>query len=168
MERFPDRIDLVSNAVLAHGRRGDRETAEALYRRLEEMGANPPTLTRAREVLLRLAFYEADRLIHQDRHDDAIGLFGRIQSQTTDPRLRQQVTDRIALLERAEEYNWFIDRLLDSQERMANGDLQGAAVLLDELRQTARPGKQTEVVEALVERLAGLQAEPRRDGARPR
>lgn len=168
MERFPNRVDLVSNAVLAHGRRGDRVTAEALYRRLEKMGADERTLTRAREVLLRLAFYEADRLIHQERHDDAIGLFARIQSETTDPRLRQQVTDRIALLERAEEYNRFIDRLLESQERMANGDLEGAEALLEELKETARPGQQTEVVEALAERLMGLQAEPRGDGAQPR
>jgi tetratricopeptide (TPR) repeat protein len=167
MERFPNRTDLVSNAVLAHGRRGDRETAEALFGRLEEMGADEPTLTRAREVLLRLAFYEADRLIYQEHHDDAIGLFARIQSQTTDPRLRQQVTDRITLLERAEEYNRFIDRLLESQERMAHGDLAGAQALLDELRETARPGEQTEVVEALAERLAGLQSEPDAAG-RPR
>ena len=46
---------------------------------------------------------------------------------------------------------------------MANGDLDGAGTLLEELRETARPGKQTEVVEALSQRLAGLRAE--RDGA---
>jgi len=158
LERFPDRPELVANAVLAYGRRRDRETAEELYQRLVEMNADEATLARAREVLFRLAFFEADRLISQGRHQDAVGIFAEIQAGTRDPRLHRQVTERIALLKRAEEYNRFIDLLLECQERIANDDLDGATTQLAELRDMAHPGKQTEVVEALARRLEQRQA----------
>lgn len=161
VELLPGRTDVVANLLLAQGQLGRRDQVLALYGRLVEMGAEPATLVRSREVRYQLDFLEADRRVKDDRPEDAVAVYAEILARSANPRLVEDARQRLELLAAVEQHNRFaalyqqVAKLVDSGEPDARVE---AAPLLEELLALARPGLQTEAAAALAasaERIPG-------------
>lgn len=167
-ELLPGRTDIALNLLLAHAKEGQRASADSLYQRLEWMGASPSDLGRAREILLQMDYREANRLVRKEnRLDDAIALFTRIQAASQDPNLRQRAAERIEKFAKAQSQNRFNQLFLDTwrgvDDAMAGDAAPDAATMealklqLETLTGLARPGRQQEAVDELRQRLEGNQ-----------
>ena len=170
---LPGRTDIALNLLLAHAKEGQRDEADRLYQRLEWMGASASDLGRAREILLQMDYREANRLVRKEnRLDDAIALFTRIQASSQDPNLRQRAAERVEKFAQAQAQNQFNQLFLETwravDEALAaaaasdaatppSATLQSLNAQLDTLRGLAQPGLQQEAVDGLRQRLKDTQ-----------
>jgi Tfp pilus assembly protein PilF len=152
---LPARMDVALNLLLAHARAGDAAAAEALIASMAARGAGEETLARAHELRLQLAFAEVNVLTRADRLSEAAELLAWIQATTRDPATARRAADQLDLVSRAVRYNRFMELFGGLADQMAAGDRDAARATLEELRTVAKPGRQTEAVEALAARLAG-------------
>ena len=114
------------------------------------------TLARAREVLLTMDYRDAARLVRQDRLDDAIAVFARIQAESTNPALQQQVAAQLEKLESTAQTLRFGALYRKFTNLLADRQFDRAGAVLRELDALAQPGRQREEVEKLGKRLAAL------------
>jgi hypothetical protein len=145
---LPARMDVAFNLLLAYARIGDAASAEALLAAMPARGADAATLARAREIRLQLAFAEANALVRADKLDEAADLLAWIHGTTRDPATATRAAAQLEPVAKAAQHNRFVEIYLRYDAQAAAGD-PAAAATLDELRATARPGRQSELIEAL-------------------
>ena len=150
-ELLPGRSDVALNLVLAYARVGNRENAEALVDRLDKIGADEATRGRARDVLLQMDYQVARRLYGAGKYDDAVAVFTRIQANASDPSLRQAATSGIAEIEPLITLTRFTELYNEAVRRLKRREIDEAAAALGELRPIARPGRQREMVDELLQ-----------------
>ena len=146
-----------SNLLLAYARTGNREGVEAMRARLEALGADPPELERAREILLRMDLQKANELARQNKLDDAVALYVQIQAETSDPAVAQQATANLSMMVKAEQANDYIAAYNEAVHLLRAGDNVAVAGVIAELTAAAEPGWQREVLRVLRDKLVALQ-----------
>lgn len=167
-ELLPGRTDIALNLLLAHAKEGQLDAARSVYRRLEWMGAADSELGRAKEILLQMDYREANRLVRKEnRLDDAIALFTRIQASSQDPNLRQRAAERVEKFAKAQAQNEFnrlfletwqtVDDAMGSETPPEAAILESLNAQIDRLGGLARPGLQQEAVDGLRQRLQETQ-----------
>lgn len=99
---LPGRTDITFNLMLAHARLGQREGVDTAVERLRQLGADKPTLQRAREMQLQLDYRDAMNLLRQDRHAEALALLQIIVEESQSPQLLEQAELWIGKLQQAD------------------------------------------------------------------
>lgn len=150
---LPQRHDVALNLLLAYANAGDAEGADRVLAELERRGAPDATRERAAEVRLGMRYVEANRLMREDRLEDALGLLARIESETSDQELRDKATHQIEVVGSALQHNRFAASYREAVELMRRGERERAATELEALLREARPGPQQDAVEVLLDRL---------------
>jgi len=87
------------------------------------------------------------------RLEEAAELLAWIQATTRDPFSARRAADHLDLVSRAVRYNRFMELFGGLADQIAAGDHDAARATLEELRAVAKPGRQSEVVEALAAKL---------------
>jgi tetratricopeptide (TPR) repeat protein len=151
----PGRTDVLYNLLLARARLGDAAGVDRAAAELRAAGAGDELLSRAREVRLQLALQEAHRLATSDRLDDAVAVLAVVRAETASPALAEQAGALLETLSKAEAHNRFAERYLEAVRLYHAGQLEAAAAIVAEMRGEAKPGRQTETLLALAERIAG-------------
>jgi tetratricopeptide (TPR) repeat protein len=151
----PGRTDVLYNLLLARARLGDAAGVDRAAAELRAAGAGDDLLSRAREVRLQLALQEAHRLATSDRVDDAVAVLAVVRAETASPALAEQAGALLETLTKAEAHNRFAERYMEAVRLYHAGQLEAAAAIVAEMRGEAKPGRQTETLLALAERIAG-------------
>lgn len=165
LELLPGRTDIALNLLLAHAKEGQRPGADAVFRRLQWIGAPPADLARGQEILLQMDYQEANRLVRKEnRLADAVALFARIQAESQDATLRQRAAERIEKFASALEHNRFaslyvqaVEGLRSSTTHPQPAESDSLGEILDELARIAKPGLQAKAVADLRLRHQGAQ-----------
>ena len=155
---MPARADVAFNLLLAYARVGDRQGAEAAVARIRRLGGDEGAVDRAAEILLQMDYGEAARLAREDRLDDAIAIFARVQVTSGDPALQQRAAEQLEKLEPKAQRDRFWDLYNETVRLMHADRFTEAAAAADRLREIAKPGLQQEEARNLaevVERRAG-------------
>ncbi len=150
---LPARMDVAYNLLLAYARAGDAAAADALIASMPARGAHEDTLARACEIRLQLAFAEVNALTRGDRLEEAAELLAWIRATTRDAGTAERAGTQLDLVARAARHNRFTELFQRLDDQLAAGDAAAARGTLAELRALAKPGRQSEVVEALAARL---------------
>lgn len=150
---LPARMDVALNLLLAHARAGDAAAADGLIAAMAARGADAETVARAREIRLQLAFAEVNALTRAERLDDAVDLLAWIEASTRDPGTAERAAAQFDVVAKAAQHNRFIALYVRLRDEIAAGDAAAARTTLAELRGVAKPGRQSEAVEALAARV---------------
>ncbi|MEM7351038.1 MAG: hypothetical protein AAF657_09550 [Acidobacteriota bacterium] len=145
----PGRFDLAFNLLLAYARIDNRPAADAIVARMDALGAQALTLQRARDILLKMDYNEAGRLVRQKRLDDAIALFARIEAESRDPRLQQQAAAQLAKFESTAQALQFSELYKTAVRQLSARQTSAAEATLDKLEALAQPGRQREETDRL-------------------
>lgn len=149
---LPARMDVALNLLLAYARAGDAAAADTLLAAMPVRGADLPTLARAREIRLQLALAEANALSRAGELDRAADLLAWVHGTTADPATAERAGSQLELISKAAQHNRFVTLFARFYREAGGDDDAAAAATLAELRTIARPGRQTEAVEAMAAR----------------
>ncbi len=149
---LPARHDVAFNLLLAYARAGRRESADAIVARLARTGTEAEK-QRASEVLMQMDYNTVDQLVRAHKLDDAVAVLVRVQAESSSEMLRTRAAKKFTLIEPAAQHNQFATQYLDAVARWRSDDAPGARVLLETLAEEARPGKQIEAVQILLDKL---------------
>jgi Flp pilus assembly protein TadD len=152
-EMLPGRSDVAYNLMLGYARAGKRKEAAELVETMEARGADEETWRRSREILFQLDFQYAGALAREQRFDDAVALYARIQAAAGDAGLRQRATESLAKIAPGATSNGFAESLLEAYQLYRAQDVAGAKSTLEALVGVAAPGMQQEMIEDLLDRL---------------
>lgn len=148
---LPARMDVALNLLLAYARSGDSAGADALVAAMPARGADAATLARAREIRLQLALAEANALSRAGELDQAADLLAWVHGTTADPATAERAGAQLERVAAAAQHNRFVTLFARLYRQLTDGDPEAAATL-GEVRAVARPGRQSEAVEALAAR----------------
>jgi len=116
-------------------------------------GASPEEIENAREALVDEEQRRAEELIEADRMAEAVALLETVSAKTTSPARREAIAGRLAEIRSKQNFNLFVERYNQAVERVNQGDVQGAAAILEPLLTTTLDPMQTERARSLLERL---------------
>jgi tetratricopeptide (TPR) repeat protein len=151
---LPARMDVAHNLALAYARTGrEPKAGELIERVLVPGGATPEEIESARDALLDEEQRRAEELIEADRTAEAVTLLQAVSARTTSPARREAIAGRLEEIRRRQSFNVFVERYNQAVELANQGDVKGAAALLEPLLSTTLDPMQTERARALLERL---------------
>src|SRR5215210_2755959 len=163
---LPSRMDVAHNLAIAYARTGQREKAEALIESVLVPRAEPEMITNAREALVDEDLIQAERLIGQEKLQEALPLLEQVRARTSQENRRNQMALRIREIQEAQNFNHFVDRYNVAVSLANKGDVQGAIAVLEPLIETTRDPMQVVRARSLIQRLKG--SEKKRAGSRPK
>jgi tetratricopeptide (TPR) repeat protein len=163
---LPSRMDVAHNLAIAYARSGQREKAEALIESVLVPRAEPELVANAREALLDQDLIRAERLIGQEKLQEALPLLEQVRARTSQENRRNQMALRIREIQEAQNFNHFVDRYNVAVSLANKGDVQGAIAVLEPLIETTRDPMQVERARSLIQRLKG--PEKKHAGSRPK
>jgi tetratricopeptide (TPR) repeat protein len=151
---LPARMDVAHNLALAYARTGQGQKAgEVIERVLVPGGASAEEIASARDALLDEEQRRAEELIEADRTAEAVTLLERLSARTTSPARRDAIAGRLEEIRRRQSFNRFVESYNQAVELANQGDVKGAAAILEPLLTTTLDPMQTERARALLERL---------------
>lgn len=139
---LPARSDVAFNLLLAYARAGDRQGAAGTVDKLRGLGVEEATLGRAAEMLLQMDYREAAQRVRDKKLDDAIAVFARIQAETNDPALRQQVAEQLEKLEPKMQRDRFWELYNETVQLLHADRVEEAVAVVGRLLEVAKPGLQ--------------------------
>lgn len=151
-ELRPGRIDVIYNLLLARARVADRLGVGEAMARLRQLGADPATLARGREIELRLMLHQGNALVRSERLDDAVALFAQVMTETKDEALADAASHQLEFIATVTQRNLYASLYQRASGLIDAGEPE-AAKTVQELLAMARPGLQREAAEVLAERL---------------
>ncbi len=155
-----ERTDVLYNLLLARARTGDAAGVDEAAFALREAGAGEELLARAREVRLQLTLQEAHALASAGELDDAVALFAVVRAEATNPALAEQAATLLERVSRAEAHNRFAASYTEAVELFRAGELEAAAARVEEMMESATPGRQMDSLRQLRARIALEAQEP--------
>ncbi len=151
---LPARMDVAHNLALAYARTGQGEKAgELIERVLVPGGASAEEIASARDALLDEQQRRAEELIDEDRTAEAVTLLEAVNARTTSPARREAIAGQLEEIRRKQSFNLFVERYNQAVELANQGDVKGAAAILEPLLSTTLDPMQTERARELLERL---------------
>jgi cytochrome c-type biogenesis protein CcmH/NrfG len=151
---LPFRMDVAHNLAVAYARTGQGEKArETIERVLVPGGASPEEIENAREALVDGEQRRAEELVEADRLAEAVTLLETVSARTTSPARREAIAGRLAEIRSKQNFNLFVELYNQAVERVNQGDVKGAAAILEPLLTSTLDPMQTERARSLLERL---------------
>lgn len=150
---LPSRPDVAHNLAIAYARTGQRPKAEALIERVLVPQGKPEMVENAREALLDEEHARAEDLIGEGKLVEALALLEQIRAKTKSDIRRQTLAQRISEVRHVLSYNQFVDRFNEAVALVNQGDVQGAAAILEPLAEATEDPMQAQKAKDLLERL---------------
>ena len=132
LELAPSETDALFNLIMLDGRSGRSEDAA---KRLEALArtANPEIVRQARENLYIADLFRANELVQAGKHAAAVELMKSVASQTTNDRLKAQITEQLASMDRVDANDGQVTDLQRAIERANSGKFTEALAMIDAL-----------------------------------
>jgi tetratricopeptide (TPR) repeat protein len=141
---LPSRMDVAFNLMLAYVRTGQRRKAEEVIERVIAVHGGPVEAERARAAWASEVQAEAERLVQQEKLEEALPLLEEAARAGT-PELRAEIGERLDELRKVLAYNRFGDQLDEATRLADDGKLDQAIRLLEDLAAHApTPGQAAE------------------------
>ena len=150
---LPSRMDVAHNLAVAYARTGHTRKAEELIERVLVPQAPPEQIESAREALLDEDHRRAEELIDEQKFAEALSLLQQVKAKTSRATRREQLEQRIDEIQRALDFNTFVERYNQAIELANRGNVKGAIAILEPLLTTTRDPAQVERARTLIERL---------------
>jgi tetratricopeptide (TPR) repeat protein len=150
---LPSRVDVAHNLALAYTRTGKPGKAEELIEKVLVPQGTPEQIESAREALLDEDHRRAEQLIDEQKFAEALSLLQRVKAKTSRATRRDQLERRIDEIQRALDFNTFVERYNQAIALANRGDVKGAVAILEPLLTTTRDPAQVERARDLIERL---------------
>ncbi len=150
---LPSRTDIAYNLTVAYARTGQSGKAEELIERVLVPQAGAEQVESAREALLDEEHRRAEELIDEQKLAEALPLLEQVKTKTSRPERRATLERRIDEIERALDFNGFVQRYNQALDLANHGDAKGAIAILEPLLTTTRDPTQVERARTLIERL---------------
>jgi tetratricopeptide (TPR) repeat protein len=150
---LPSRLDVAHNLAIAYARTGQPAKAEELIEGALVPGGDAEKIESAREALLDEEQRRAEELIADDKVAEALPLLEEVRTKTSRPERRQAMANRLAEIHGALNFNTFVDRYNQAVELANQGDVRGAAAILEPLIATTEDPRQVERARTLLSRL---------------
>jgi Flp pilus assembly protein TadD len=163
---LPSRMDVAHNLAVAYARTGERRKAEALIAGVLAAGGETEMAESAREALIDEDYIRAEKLVGEQKLEEALPLLQQIRAKTTRETRRATLTARIGEIQAALAFNRFVDRYNQAVALANQGDVRGAIAILEPLVQTTAESFQIEQARRLLDRLK--EPEKKSGGSRPR
>jgi Flp pilus assembly protein TadD len=154
---LPFRMEVAHNLALAYARTGQAQKAGELIERMLGLGASAEEIESAREALIDEEQRRAEALIDEDRTAEAATLLEAVSAKTASPARREAIAVRLEEIRRKQSFNLFVESYNQAVELESQGDVKGAAALLEPLLATTLDPMQTERVRVLLDRLPSPQ-----------
>ena len=150
---LPSRTDVAHNLAAAYARTGQPGKAEELIERVLVPQAPPEQIESAREALLDEEHRRAEQLIDDQKYAEALDLLQQVKAKTSRPARRDQLERRIDEIQRALDFNAFVERYNQALDLANHGKVKDAVAILEALLTTTRDPAQVERARVLMERL---------------
>ncbi len=150
---LPSRMDVAHNLSLAYARIGQTAKAEELIDRVLVPQASPEEVESAREGLLDEEHRRAEELVDTQKLAEALPLLEAVKAKTSRPQRRAEIEQQIGEIQRALNFNAFIERYNQAVELANRGKVQEAVAILEPLLQTTQDPMQVERARRLLEQL---------------
>jgi cytochrome c-type biogenesis protein CcmH/NrfG len=148
---LPARMDVAHNLALAYARTGQGQKAgELIEHVLVPGGASAEEIENAREALEQR---RAEELIDGERTDEAGVLLQALNAKTASPERHEAIARRLEEIRSRQSFNLFVERYNQALELANQGDVKGAAAILEPLLSTTLDPMQAERARDLLERL---------------
>jgi tetratricopeptide (TPR) repeat protein len=152
---LPGRMDVAFNLMLAYARTGQRKKAEEVIDRVIAVHGEPAEAERARAAWTDEIYAEAERLVRQEKLEEAIPLLEEAAAKAPHPDKKQEIGESLAEVRHALAYNRFNERY-DQAVALANERKSGEAIaILKELVANAPTPGQADMARRLLEQLRG-------------
>lgn len=138
---FPARTDIALNLYALYLRGDDHPRADALFDDVFSRSRNPQTTLAARAVFVREKLTRANRLIAQQRLDEAVALIRGLIDVTPDSNARADLQRQIEKLEEVAMVNRHINSYNAAVAAANRGDNESALRLLEDLLAVASDAK---------------------------
>jgi tetratricopeptide (TPR) repeat protein len=151
---LPARMEVAHNLALAYARTGQAQKAgEMIERVLVPGGASAEEVESAREALVDEEQRRAEELIDEERTAEAVPLLEALNAKTASPARREAIAQRLEEIRSRQSFSLFVERYNQAVELANQGDVKGAAAVLEPLLTTTLDPMQTERARALLDRL---------------
>ena len=132
LELAPSETDALFNLIMLDGRSGRRDDAS---KRLEALArtANPEIVRQARENLYIADLFRANELVHAGKHAEAVELMKSVASQTTNERMKAQITEQLASMDRVDAVNGQVTDFQQAVDKANSGKFIEALAMIDAL-----------------------------------
>lgn len=150
---LPARMDVAYNLALAYARAGQPGKGEELIERVLVPGGTPEQVESAREALLDGEHRRAEELIDEQKLAEALPLLKSVSGKTSRPARREQIARRIDEIQRALNFNAFVDSYNQALDLANHGNVNGAVAILEPLLTTTQDPMQVERARVLIESL---------------
>ena len=150
---LPSRTDVAHNLAAAYARDGQTRKAEELIERALVPQAPPEQIESAREALLDGEHQRAEELIDEQKYAEALSLLQQVKAKTSRPGRRDQLERRIDEIQRALNFNAFVERYNQALDLANHGNVHDAVAILEPLLTSTQDPMQVERARALIERL---------------
>jgi tetratricopeptide (TPR) repeat protein len=150
---LPTRMDVAHNLAIAYARTGRPAKAEELIERVLVPAGEAEKVASAREALLDELQRRAEGLIADDKVEEALPLLDEVRAKTSRPERRDEMAKRIEEIRGALNFNTFVERYNQAVELANQGDVRGAAAILEPLIATTQDPGQAQRARSLLSRL---------------
>jgi Flp pilus assembly protein TadD len=150
---LPSRTDVAHNLAAAYARNGQTQKAEELIEHVLVPQAQPELIESAREALLDGEHRRAEELIDEQKYAEALPLLEIVKAKTSRSARRDELTRRIDEIQRALNFNAFVERYNQALDLANHGNVKGAVAILEPLLTTTQDPTQVERARTLLERL---------------
>jgi tetratricopeptide (TPR) repeat protein len=132
LELAPSEIDAIFNLIMLDGRSGRRDDAA---KRLEALArtANPEMVRQARENLYIADLFRANELVQAGKHAEAVELMKSVASQTTNERMKAQITEQLASMDSIDAVNGQVTDFQRAVDKANSGKFSEALAMIDAL-----------------------------------
>jgi Protein of unknown function (DUF1570). len=128
----PSESDALFNLIMLDGRAGRRDDA---MKRLDVLArtANPKIVRQARENLYIADLFHANELARAGKHAEAVELMKSVAAQTTNERMKAQITEQLASMDRIDAVNAQVSDFQRAVEKANSGKFNEALAMIEAL-----------------------------------
>ncbi len=153
---LPSRMDIAFNLLLTYTRIGARSEAEYLVDRVLVARADSATLAAAREAILNFDVMAVNKLLDEERFDEALPVLERLHSGTRDRAQRASLARQMADVRGIVEERRFVVAYNDAVSLANEGRFDRAETVLETLLATLTVAKSRDRTEALLTRIRAM------------
>lgn len=129
----PRAAHVVADLSMLYARAGDHRKAEALVRKVTRESSDRRLAEHASRTLLYSKVEQAQTLLAQGKVDEAQSILRKLQAETTDAQLKEELTVMLAVIDRQARANAEIDQYNSAIEKANGGKYAEALEIVEQL-----------------------------------